>query len=436
MRSILSHLGSGSAASLFSLVLISGSALSAGSASAATLRVTNCSDSGAGSLRATVARAASGDTIDLTRLTCSRIVLTSGAVGFTHRDLTLVGPGRTQLVLDGNNASSLLFHNYGTIHPQTPGTLVVKSMSIANGGTSGRCVVGRGDVRLSGVDVHHCRAGGVYSEHDLYLSHSHLHSNVSSDYGGGAAAGGITAHYSRISNNTAAEYGGGLWGGEVRLTYSSVDGNSSGETGGGVEVVGTAMFNKSTVSNNAAAVGGGVFGREITLYDSTFSGNVAAAGSAVHARVTLTVVNSTVAFNEVRTTYPTNDGALSISTLWGPPEPGEPPLFRITSSIIARNLTNGAPGNDFGSDFSYVSGRNNLIERSPIRVPADTISADPRLAPLADNGGPTRTHALRCDSPAIDRGINPRNRMYDQRGPGFPRVAGKALDIGALEHVH
>src|SRR5262249_34056431 len=41
---------------------------------------------------------------------------------------------------------------------------------------------------------------------------------------------------------------------------------------------------------------------------------------------------------------------------------------------------------------------------------------DPLLDPLADNGGPTQTHALRPGSPAIDHGSNPLNLPTDQRG--------------------
>ena len=42
---------------------------------------------------------------------------------------------------------------------------------------------------------------------------------------------------------------------------------------------------------------------------------------------------------------------------------------------------------------------------------------DPMLGPLDNNGGPTQTHALLSDSPAIDKGSeNPTEKRYDQRG--------------------
>ena len=59
---------------------------------------------------------------------------------------------------------------------------------------------------------------------------------------------------------------------------------------------------------------------------------------------------------------------------------------------------------------------------------------------LANNGGPTQTHALVADSPAIDAGNNAEaideNGLpltTDQRGPGFTRFGNLAVDIGAVE---
>jgi hypothetical protein len=55
------------------------------------------------------------------------------------------------------------------------------------------------------------------------------------------------------------------------------------------------------------------------------------------------------------------------------------------------------------------------------------------LGPLQDNGGPTPTHALLAGSPAIDNGNDTAALDFDQRGIGFPRIAGGGADIGALE---
>jgi hypothetical protein len=86
----------------------------------------------------------------------------------------------------------------------------------------------------------------------------------------------------------------------------------------------------------------------------------------------------------------------------------------------------------------------NFAQAATDRVGTPAAPIDPRLGPLADNGGPTQTHALLADSPAIDaanpaapgsggdacpgtdqRGVH---RLEDGDGDGVPRC-----DIGALE---
>jgi hypothetical protein len=64
---------------------------------------------------------------------------------------------------------------------------------------------------------------------------------------------------------------------------------------------------------------------------------------------------------------------------------------------------------------------------------------DPRLGPLANNGGPTLTHALVPGSPAINAGDPAAMSgeggvpQFDQRGAPFTRVHGGRIDIGAFE---
>ena len=74
----------------------------------------------------------------------------------------------------------------------------------------------------------------------------------------------------------------------------------------------------------------------------------------------------------------------------------------------------------------------------------DLIGLDPLLGTLADNGGPTETHALQAGSPAIDAadpagcsGIRNFQLHTDQRGHPLPwdgDADGTAVcDIGAFE---
>jgi hypothetical protein len=66
-------------------------------------------------------------------------------------------------------------------------------------------------------------------------------------------------------------------------------------------------------------------------------------------------------------------------------------------------------------------------------LPPATLNADPMLLPLADNGGPTQTHALGAASPALNAGANLTGLAVDQRG--FARVFGTAADIGSFEYA-
>ena len=61
----------------------------------------------------------------------------------------------------------------------------------------------------------------------------------------------------------------------------------------------------------------------------------------------------------------------------------------------------------------------------------------PGVGALANNGGPTQTHALLPGSPAIDTGPNPLSPFpgseFDQRGLGYLRIIAGIVDIGAFE---
>jgi hypothetical protein len=74
-------------------------------AAAATGVVTNCNDSGPGSLRQVVADAASGDTVTFAfSPACSLITLTTGEIDILHEDLTI---GDSRPGTDQNERSSI-----------------------------------------------------------------------------------------------------------------------------------------------------------------------------------------------------------------------------------------------------------------------------------------------------------------------------------------
>ena len=130
---------------------------------------------------------------------------------------------------------------------------------------------------------------------------------------------------------------------------------------------------------------------------------------------------------------------------------------QVSSSIIAGNTAT-TDGNDVSSppvpdpdvpvENSFVSLGFNLIGDGQFTgvdfftdgtggdiVGTKATPVDPLLGPLADNGGPTLTHALLAGSSALNAGdpsfASPPD--FDQRGIGFPRVQLVRIDIGAFE---
>ena len=411
-------------------------------AHAATRRVTTCVDGGFGSLRDALRIAVSGDTIDMTGLTCSRITLTRGQLRMPQTNLTLIGPGRFALTIDGANATQMFSHSGN-------GTLRIDRMSIANGrqvgaGVTGACVFSMGRIELIRSRVHHCAAvadnalepfatgGAVYAWQEVSLSRSAVFSSSATDSGGGITSPRVTLYYSQVYGNEAGE-GGGISTGELVATYSLIHGNRSSGNGAGVWA-NAITVNKSTVSNNVSRFGsgGGIYSTQNVrklIIDSTISGNSASSAGALYVPSGDTsIINSTVVLNHDVQTSP---GQPCIGAIDAGPR-----ALHVESSILALSTCNTGPAYDIGglAAFPYpVIGKNNLIGSSRMAVPPDTISADPRIAPLAENGGSTRTHMLLADSPAINRGNNDFDREFDQRGPGFPRVKGAFPDIGSIE---
>ncbi|MDB5391628.1 MAG: hypothetical protein JWM11_7274 [Planctomycetaceae bacterium] len=380
------------------------------------------------SLREAVATANSdpgADTIEFSPAANGTIVLTAGALVVTDT-LTIQGNGSGQTQLDARNASRVINYTGET------GDLNLNNLSILNGNSEND---GGG-----GIDF---QSSGA-----LTVSHSTLTGNNAGGYGGSidAQTGSVTLIDS-IAFGNHANIGGGLnaHSGAITLIDSTISGNTTNNGGGGIySNVSSISLTNSTVSGNSASYGGGIFAGDgpITLTNSTVSGNqVSGAGGGI---LTLdgavTLLNSTVAFNTANNA--TNGG-------------GGVVLIDLSTSLIAKNsiiaknlpadgvapdvrsinggsvtLTNSLLGNNSGTTLvasASPDGNGNLIGG------AGALAIDPLLGPLADNGGPTSTHALLANSPAIDRGSNATaaGLTTDQRG--LARVSGTQVDMGAYE---
>ena len=402
--------------------------------SAAVRVVTTCADDGStGSLRTLVDSAVSGDIIDLTTLDCGRITLTGGVLDIKVDDLGLRGPGAERLAIDGNRQDRVL-------RLASAGTLTIEGLTIERGlhrakGTDvgyGGCIAAGNYLSLIGSVVRDCEAVGVGS------------------YGGGVLSGPLTMRNSTITGNVAfgdhatngtAAYGGGAFSYGVDLLDSTISGNSAigthnpplthWEIGGGVFVARNGgLIERTTISDNYAIrfAGGLTQEGDLVLRNSTVSGNRVrdddGGGVRVRQSTSIVIENSTITNNQAGSF----GGGLSFIDRALP--------STVHSSIIAGNLAGGIDDDTASTMPLAISGSHNIVgwNNALLDLPSDTLAGDPRLLPLAANGGATRTHALAAGSPAIDAGDNLQALATDQRGAGYPRVTGNAADIGAIEY--
>lgn len=402
-------------------------AIAGSTASGATITVFNCTDAGIGSLRVGIGIAVSGDTVDLSQLTCSTITLTSGALPVNVAALTLKGSPTHRITIDGGSGA----HHYDRAIKHTgTGILAINDLTIANakyqdGLRKGGCIYSSGSVYLTRSTVTNCTiinsaeisaiGGAIYTHGNFQMANSTVSNSV-------AAAG------------TGIAFGGGVFAnGNASVTYSTIDNNQTianvSSSAGGLYIRGNTLIESSTISNNksgsAAGVSLPVGSQNAEIVDSTFSGNVASEfNAAIDAGCTLDLTNSTIAFNSA------GQGGAAVylaanSTL------------RNTIIVANTNTSNG-----FEADFLMHSGVTLTASRNLVGIGASTlfppgsltlVGSGNDLTPLADNGGSTQTHAPVRTSKAINGG-GATIPFYDQRGPGFPRWIGTAVDIGSIEY--
>lgn len=246
----------------------------------------------------------------------------------------------------------------------------------------------------------------------------------------------------------------------VTLTGLTLERGREG-SGGAVYALNTDLTVRAcTVRANEAGSGGGIYsveGGRLTILNSTVEGNRADYGGGVHSETPTVVRNSTISGNRA-----TGDGG-GVCVVSSVAE------FRLENSTVAANHADGEGGGVYVIDlmlgtYRYFgkctltgtvvgdnsAGGGGADVSGPVKAVAGLIEdvggaefrdgsgwnvkgKDPRLGPLADNGGPTKTHAPLAGSPAVDAGPRSTALDYDQRGAGFARLSGARVDIGAFE---
>jgi hypothetical protein len=276
--------------------------------------------------------------------------------------------------------------------------------------------------------------------------------------GGGFAAGGAAAGFGGGGGGSAANnapgaaggFGGGGGGGYSHSGsgsggYGAGDGSNGGfaGAGGGGAGMGGAIFNEAgtvTITNSTITgntVTGGAGGPGYTLPGGGTpapgqSGKGLGGGLFNHNGM-ITVSNSTFSENAAA------DGGRSIFNLGdsiGDTTASTTATTAITNSILGQVDTSGQDftGTTVGTGMNSTSGTNNLI-RTLSGFAGSFSTADPQLQVLSDNGGPTRTMALKSGSPAIDAGVKAGAPTTDQRGATRDPDNAGTDDIGAFERV-
>ena len=287
--------------------------------------------------------------------------------------------------------------------------------------------------------------GGVYADTNLTVINSTFSNNDASQdgWGGGIAmyGGDLAISGSSFIENTADVNGG--YGGAIFATYDAslaiTDSEfveNTGWTGGAIYVesdgAATTIDSSTFDRNHASDIGGAVYaGFSVNITNSTFSGNTAKTGGGIGSyhfgsAADNVVANSTFSGNSA------TDAGSSIAAWSG---------ITLTGSIFADSSGVGSCSamSSYSSVGEVIDGGYNLSsDATCVSAATSLANTDPLLDALADNGGPTKTHALTSNSPALNR--IPAGTLgcgttltTDQRGVERPQ--GSGCDIGAFELV-
>jgi CSLREA domain-containing protein len=237
--------------------------------------------------------------------------------------------------------------------------------------------------------------------------------------------------------------------GTITLDRVALVGNH-GDGGGGMFSIPatTTTVRDSLIADNRAVEGGGLrLDSGGTIINTTITGNVLESrpfGKVIPDEITgygggidhrgganLTIINSTITENHA---YKAG-GGLNSGQDYAPVVPAALWPFRVylENTIIAGNTADKSGANCHVAEMVIESRGHNLAGDGSCFLSADgdLPGRAPRLRPLAANGGPTRTRALRTGSPAINAAGHEACPARDQRGGKRPQGAG--CDIGAYE---
>jgi hypothetical protein len=307
------------------------------------------------------------------------------------------------------------------------------ALAVLNGllisGNTGAGITNAGTLTASGLQVSGNTGSGVSNSGTMAISLSTVVGNTIGGNGGGVTnTGTMTIVDTTIASNQAlgttsgtggsqtfnGGHGGGVFNSGSMTIYKSLvsqntaAGNNSGQQvsgagqGGGVSNTGQMTISNSTIyGNGAAGFGGGIYNtttntKSLTLANVTLTGNTAfgvlpasntPGGGGLYNSGTspLYLRNTIIAVN-------------SVTAVAGDPNSTTAPTAGIRPDINA--FVSGGNNNIIGKGTGLVG----LHNTNGNHIGTDTARIDPRLAPLANRGGPTLTMSLRSGSLAYRAG--------------------------------
>jgi hypothetical protein len=338
--------------------------------------------------------------------------------------------------------------------------------------TSGACNnAQKNPVTLTSVSISGNRAqtntGGmrIFCSGDVSLIDSEIVGNVVSGSSvagsGGNSAGQVFTNNSVVmtdvkivANKTYAGVSDGGFGvfrvfdnGSFTGTRLTVKGNFAQENESGLTLVANGAGRQHTVTdsvftdNSAKAMTGLLLDNtgNYTVRNSTFAMNAAtvSAGNVVFINPHSASGTNQILIDNV--TIARNGGNDPPVGVFGFGANTPNAAITVKNSILGSYQFSTGPGPNFPVTAGVTYAVQNSLIENPFGVPAGTCGVngvlcnlDAKLESLNHNGGGTLTLALRPGSPALDSGAAT-TLTTDQRGAGFPRVVGAAVDIGAFE---
>jgi CSLREA domain-containing protein len=355
-------------------------------------------------------------------------------------DACVIGTGRDLIVLPGGTYTLRTIDNDTDGPNGLPSILRTMSISAAAGSTA---IIQRADDAPLFRILHTVASLGLF---DVVLAGG----DAGTGEGGGLFnAGSITVLFNTVIRGNKATTGGGIFNSDnvfLLLEGVTVEHNRSvGGSGGGIINNGLLMVTASTIRNNMTEStggrgtgGGGILnqGGAMTIEGSSVIGNSSQGGAGLggggirNDQGTLTITNSTISENE---SIPGNGRGGGINNTAAILNLNNVTITKNRAQIAGGGISNATVGSSVGTvnlkntiiagNTSERNGRDdcsgvftslgvNLIQEiTNCTINGGTVvSADPRLGPLANNGGFTLNHILLANSDAIDKG--------SQAGPG------------------